>query len=94
VLSFIAVWAKNTIQIIAVTVFNFAFLVYAIIQIFELRQILGDNLASTLDGITFVGTNTLLTLPLNILTAIVIGNISVCSLILGVLAFLLRRQFG
>ena len=35
-----------------------------------------------------------MTLPLNVLTAVVIGVLSVGSIILVVLAFLLRREFG
>ncbi|RSH92638.1 hypothetical protein EHS25_008083 [Saitozyma podzolica] len=92
VLTFVAVHTKNTVQVTAVTAFNFAFLGYAVIEIYELRTILGNNLATSLPG---DGTHsTLLTLPLNILTAVIIAVIAACSVILVVLAFLLRREFG
>jgi len=94
VLTCIAIRTRNTVQVIAVTVFNLAILGYAIIEIYELRQILGNNLAGSLDSGTIANHATLLTLPLNVLTAVVIGNTSVCSLGLAVLAYALRKEFG
>lgn len=93
VLTVIGIRARNTIQVIAVTAFNFAFLGYAVIEIFELRQILGHNLLNSLpsDG---GHEDNLLTLPLNVLTAVIIGVITASSLLLLVIAHLLRREFG
>ncbi|EIW72740.1 hypothetical protein TREMEDRAFT_16349, partial [Tremella mesenterica DSM 1558] len=84
VLTIIAVRTRNTIQAIAVTMFNFAFLGYAVIEIFELRQILGDDLNHS----------SLLTVPLNVLTAVVIAVVAVgCCLLVG-LSIKLRKEFG
>ena len=76
----------------AVTLFNFAFLGYAIIQIYELRKILGDNLAESLAGDG--DEPSLLTLPLNVLTALIIGVVALTSIVLVVLSYLLQREFG
>ncbi|WVQ71138.1 hypothetical protein IAR50_000663 [Cryptococcus sp. DSM 104548] len=93
VLVSIAIRRKNTVQVIAVTAFNFAFLGYAIIQIYELRKILGGtSLSEALKG-DETG-STLLTIPLNVLTALIIGVVAASSAGLGVLSILLRREFG
>ncbi|WVQ85577.1 hypothetical protein IAT38_007743 [Cryptococcus sp. DSM 104549] len=93
VLTVIAIRTKNTVQVIAVTLFNYAFLGYAIIQIYELRKILGDNLAAGLTSESGTGT-TLMTIPLNVLTALIIGVVAASCLVLSVLCVLLRREFG
>ncbi|WWD18073.1 hypothetical protein CI109_102520 [Kwoniella shandongensis] len=92
VLTVIAIRTKNTIQVIAVTAFNYAFLGYAIIQIYELRKILGDNLSEELTGDS--NRTTLLTLPLNVLTALIIAVVAVSCLVLTVLSYYLQREFG
>ncbi|WWC88028.1 uncharacterized protein L201_002931 [Kwoniella dendrophila CBS 6074] len=92
VLAVIAIRTKNTIQVIAVTAFNFAFLGYAIIQIYELRKILGDNLATRLAGDGDI--TTLLTIPLNVLTALIIAIVGISCVILSGLSFFLQREFG
>ncbi|CAD6585312.1 MAG: Polypeptide release factor (eRF1) in translation termination [Tremellales sp. Tagirdzhanova-0007] len=98
-LTVIAIRTRNTVQVIALTIFNFAFLGYAIIEarssapISELREILGDNLADSLDKGPSEA-KTLLTLPLNVLTAVVIAVITICCLVLLVLAYFIRREFG
>ncbi|KAK8865748.1 hypothetical protein IAR55_000895 [Kwoniella newhampshirensis] len=92
VLTVIAIRTKNTIQVIAVTAFNYAFLGYAVIQIYELRKILGDNLSEELTGND--DRTTLLTLPLNVLTALIIAVVAVCCLVLSVLCVFLQREFG
>ena len=94
VLTFVAVYTRNTVQVVAVTAFNFAFLGYAVIQIYELRKILGDNLAQQLTSVTNVSESTLLSLPLNVLTAVVIAVLAVGSLALVVLSYFIRREFG
>ena len=63
------------------------------VQISELREILGDNLADSLDKGPSEA-KTLLTLPLNVLTAVVIAVITICCLVLLVLAYFIRREFG
>lgn len=91
VLTIISIRTKNTIQVTAVTLFNFAFLAWAVIQVNELRDILGNlNRALELDGTR----NSLVTLPLNVLTGIIIGVVSVGCLALSVLTFYIRREFG
>ncbi|WVW80299.1 hypothetical protein I302_102277 [Kwoniella bestiolae CBS 10118] len=92
VLTVIAIRTKNTIQVIAVTAFNFAFLGYAVIQIYELRKVLGDNLAQELTGDE--GGATLMTIPLNVLTALIIAVVALSCLILSGLCFYLQREFG
>lgn len=97
ILTIIAIRTKNTIQISAITIFNFAFLAWAVIQVSELRQILGDLQTSLIDEEDLSvngGTNTLLNLPLNVLTAVIIGVVSAGCLILTVLAYFVRREFG
>jgi hypothetical protein len=39
-------------------------------------------------------TTSLLNLPLNVLTAVIIGVVAVCCLVLTVLAYFVRREFG
>ncbi|WVR05710.1 hypothetical protein IAU60_002734 [Kwoniella sp. DSM 27419] len=92
VLTVIAIRTKNTIQVMSVTAFNYAFLGYAVIQIYELRTILGDNLAEELTGDH--DTATLMTIPLNVLTALIIAIVAASCLILSVLSFYLQREFG
>jgi hypothetical protein len=60
-------------------------------QIDELRSILGSNLAESLDGQT---DSDLMSLPLNVLTYVIIGVVAACSVILVILAYYLRREFG
>jgi hypothetical protein len=97
-LTVIAIRTKNTIQISAITIFNFAFLAWAVIQVSELRTILGDLQTSLIDDATATGdsppSTNLLNLPLNVLTAVIIGVVSICCLILSVLAYFVRREFG
>ncbi|WVQ97087.1 hypothetical protein IAU59_004197 [Kwoniella sp. CBS 9459] len=92
VLTVIAIRTKNTIQVMSVTGFNFAFLGYAVIQIYELRKILGDNLAVELAGDEHM--TTLMTIPLNVLTALIIAVVAASCLVLSVLSFFIQREFG
>ncbi|OCF45277.1 hypothetical protein I317_00799 [Kwoniella heveanensis CBS 569] len=92
VLTVIAIRTKNTIQVMSVTAFNYAFLGYAIIQIYELRKILGDNLATELAGDEHM--TTLMTIPLNVLTALIIAIVAASCLVLSVLSFFIQREFG
>lgn len=65
-------------------------------QIYELRRILGDNLADSLPGdeLNAGSNNSLLSLPLNILTAVVIAVVATGSIILVILTYFIRRDFG
>nr|ODN93263.1 hypothetical protein L203_00534 [Cryptococcus depauperatus CBS 7841] len=92
ILTFIAIRTRNTVQVISLTAFNFAFLGYAVIQIYELRKILGDNLGEGFSG-EKAGSN-LMTIPLNVLTTLIIVVVAVACLVLMVLCFLLRKEFG
>ncbi|WVF70718.1 hypothetical protein IAT40_005511 [Kwoniella sp. CBS 6097] len=92
ILTIIAIRTKNTIQVMSVTGFNFAFLGYAVIQIYELRKILGDNLATELAGDENM--TTLMTIPLNVLTALIIAIVAASCLVLSVLSFFIQREFG
>jgi hypothetical protein len=62
------------------------------LQIYELRTILGDNLSTSLTGDST--TTSLLTLPLNVLTAVIIAVVAICCVILVILTLILRREFG
>ena len=96
VLTVIAIRARNTVQIVAITSFNFAILGYAVIQIFELRRILGDNLKDSLstDDSDLGSAPTLLSLPLNVLTAVVIAVVAAGCVAMVVLSYFIRRDFG
>ena len=92
VLTVISIRTKNTIQVSAVTLFNFAFLAWAVIQVNELQEILGDlnSNALALDGTK----PKLITLPLNILTGIIIAVVAAGCLALSVLTYVIRKEFG
>ena len=66
------------------------------IQIYELRNILGSNLAESLDDTNDPSStsSSLLSLPLNVLTAVVIGVVATGSLALVMLTYFVRREFG
>lgn len=128
VLTFVAVRSKNTIQVIAVTLFNYALLGYGAImvsgicqsptclrlesfnksalnegvgpltpQIYELRKILGDlstSLQETDGDNTSPANAELLTLPLNVLTYVVIAILAVGCVAMTALAWRMRQEFG
>ncbi|KAJ3790334.1 hypothetical protein GGU10DRAFT_392152 [Lentinula aff. detonsa] len=75
-----AVYARNTLQFIFLTVFNALFLVYAIIQIGEIREIVvtGDSSA----------------IPINVLTAIIPIVISIAELAYIGLGWKIYNEFG
>ncbi|KAL7423792.1 hypothetical protein Q5752_001376 [Cryptotrichosporon argae] len=89
VLTIDAIRTKNTIQVIGVAIFNAMFICYASLQVSEIRTILGSSTSA--DEAT--GT-TLLTLPLNVLTYVVIGVIAACELAVVVLSWFVYRDFG
>lgn len=78
-----AVYARNTLQFIGLAVFNGLFLVYAIIQIGEIRSTLSD---STSSGISHI--------PIEVLTATIPIVISVAELAYVALGWKIYNEFG
>jgi len=76
-----AVYARNTLQFIALTVFNILFLVYAIIQIGEIQAS-----STTASGIIHI--------PVNVLTNIIPVVISVAELAYIGLGWKIYNEFG
>lgn len=96
-------------QVVALTIFNYAFLGYAVMmvrlsafirrlklihQIIELRKILGDLNTSLQDIDPDAPPDEIFTIPLNVLTAVLIAVIAVGCVTLSVLAHFTRREFG
>ncbi|EJT49960.1 hypothetical protein A1Q1_00878 [Trichosporon asahii var. asahii CBS 2479] len=90
ILTVFAIRTRNTIQVIALAVFNAMLLVYAGIEVAEIRQTLDVYPASE----EVASAHKLLTLPLNILTGIVIGVIGLAEVIIVVLTYFVWREFG
>ena len=88
VLTIISIRTRNTIQVTAVTLFNFAFLAWAVIQVDELRDILGSLNAALRAN----SSSRLFALPLNILTGIIIGVVGAGCLALSVLTLRTRHH--
>jgi len=78
-----AVYARNTLQFITLTVFNALFLVYAIIQITEIKQ--SSDLTST---------RGIVNIPINVLTTAIPIVIAVAELIYVGLAWKIYNEFG
>jgi len=79
-----AVYARNTLQFLFLTLFNALFLVYAIIQIGEIRQTL--QIAPTASGISHI--------PIDVLTTIIPVVISVAELAYIGLGWKIYNEFG
>jgi len=79
-----AVYARNTLQFFALTVFNALFLVYAIIQSFEVRHSLTD--VSSQGGFSH--------LPVNVLTTVLPIVVSIAELAYIALAWTIYNEFG
>ena len=73
------------------SLFNYAFLAWAVIQVNELGEILGGLNAKTLQ---VDGKNKLITLPLNVLTGVIIGVVGAGCLALTWLTWVIRNEFG
>lgn len=88
VLTLIAIRTRNTVQVVALAIFNALLLVYAGIEVVELRQ--------TLDYIPpdAAGESKILTLPLNILSGIVLGVLGLAQVIIVVLTWYIWKEFG
>jgi len=80
-----AVYARNTLQFLCLTIFNALFLVYAIIQIGEIRGALSDTI-STSGGVNRI--------PINVLTTIIPCVISVAELAYIALGWKIYHEFG
>lgn len=90
ILTVTAIRTRNTIQVIALAVFNGMLLAYAGIEVAEIRQTL-DVVPASAD---VAGAHRLLTLPLNILTGIVVGVIGLAEVVIVVLTYFVWREFG
>jgi hypothetical protein len=101
VLAFDAVRMRNTVQIIGLAVFNAMFLAYSGIQvsaslteltfqISEIRHILGEGNAT--DGVG--PKSTLLSLPLNALSATTVTVIAICEVTIVILTWFIWKEFG
>jgi hypothetical protein len=77
-----AVYARNTLQFISLAIFNALFLVYAIIQIGEIR----NTLTSSEEGISHI--------PVEVLTAIIPCVISVAEVAYIALGWKIYHEFG
>jgi hypothetical protein len=81
-----AVYARNTLQFLCLTLFNALFLVYAIIQIGEIRQALSSTTAVAGEGISSI--------PINVLTTIIPIVISVAEIAYIALGWKIYHEFG
>lgn len=81
-----AVYARNTLQFLCLTLFNALFLVYAIIQIGEIRQALSSTPSVTGDGFSSI--------PINVLTTIIPIVISVAEIAYIALGWKIYHEFG
>jgi hypothetical protein len=79
-----AVYARNTLQFICLTIFNALFLLYAVIQIKEIRDALADSSSSS--GISNI--------PINVLTTIIPIVISVAEVAYIGLGWKIYNEFG
>lgn len=75
---------RNTILVFGLVIFNLAFLIYALIQITEIRDVLGDGVIA--------GTSQ--TVPVQVLTGAIPVIIGLSSLIFASLAYFLWKEFG
>jgi hypothetical protein len=80
-----AVYARNTLQFLCLAVFNALFLVYAIIQIKEIREAL-STAANTTTGVS--------TVPVNVLTTVIPIVISVSEIAYIGLGWKIYHEFG
>jgi hypothetical protein len=80
-----AVYARNTLQFLALTIFNALFLVYAIIQIGEIRRTLQITPEAS-DGVSRI--------PIDVLTTIIPIVISVAELAYIALGWKIYHEFG
>jgi len=79
-----AVFMRNTLQFFFLTAFNFILLIYAVVQVFEIKSIV--DVSSTAQGI--------LAVPTHVLTALVPCVIGLAELAYIVLGWSIWREFG
>jgi len=84
-----AIRTRNTIQVIGLAVFNCMFLVYCGIEIAEVRSLLGDS--TVVEGERKVS---LLSLPINVLSAVSISIVAASVAAVLVLTYFIWREFG
>lgn len=89
-LTVFAIRTRNTIQVIALAIFNGMLLIYAGIEVAEIRTTL--DVASVSPDVA--NAHKLFTLPLNILTGIVIGVIGLAQVVIMILTYFVWREFG
>jgi hypothetical protein len=63
-------------------------------QIYELRKILGDLNTSLRDIDPDAPPDEIFTIPLNVLTGVLIGVVATGCVVLTLLAYFIRREFG
>jgi len=86
ILAIDAVWMRNTLQFFFLTAFNLIFLIYAVVQIFEIRSTLPNNTASSQSAI--------FSIPINILVIIIPFVIALAELAYVILGWSIWREFG
>jgi len=85
ILAIDAVWMRNTLQFFFLTAFNLIFLIYAIVQIFEIRSALPTSASSQ---------SAIFNIPINILVIIIPFVIALAELAYIVLGWSIWREFG
>ncbi|KII93667.1 hypothetical protein PLICRDRAFT_171391 [Plicaturopsis crispa FD-325 SS-3] len=81
-----AVYTRNTLQFLCLTMFNALFLVYAVIQIFEIRDSLLTTTGEVSQGISHI--------PIDVLTTIIPIVIAVAQLVYMGLGWKIYHEFG
>jgi len=86
ILAIDAVWMRNTLQFLFLTAFNLVLLIYAVVQIFEIR--------STLPGLTSGTESPIFDIPINILIIIIPFVVALAELAYVILGWSIWREFG
>jgi len=86
ILAIDAVWMRNTLQFLFLTAFNLLFLIYAVVQIFEIRSVLSPSTSTSHSAIFDI--------PINVLVIIIPFVIAVAELAYVVLGWSIWREFG
>lgn len=86
ILAIDAVWMRNTLQFFFLTAFNLILLIYAVVQIFEIR--------STLLGVKTGTDSAIFDIPINILVIIIPFIVALAELAYVILGWSIWREFG
>lgn len=86
ILAIDAVWMRNTLQFFFLTAFNLILLIYAVVQIFEIR--------STLPKTTTSSDSAIFDIPINILVIIIPFVVALAELAYVILGWSIWREFG